>query len=44
MNRIVGTVMVAAALFLAAGTALAGAQLSEQRAIDARVVKVVSAP
>jgi hypothetical protein len=39
MNSIVGTVMAAAALSFAAGAASAE-QLSEQRAIDARVVKV----
>lgn len=40
MNKILGTVMMAAALAVTAGPALADEQLSQQRGIDARVLKV----
>ena len=40
MNKIFGAIMVAAALGVSAGAAMADDKVSEQRAIDARVVKV----
>ncbi|MES2015355.1 MAG: DUF2807 domain-containing protein [Pseudomonadota bacterium] len=40
MNKLFGTMMTAAALTMTAGAASAAEQLSQQRAIDARVLKV----